>query len=57
MFNLNTADIVIVAIVAAALVLALRHIWRNRKRSGCDGCGSDDNCAACNPEDAKNPKN
>lgn len=44
----NAANLVIVVLLAASALLALRHIHRNRKAGkctcGCDGCGG---CPSC----------
>ena len=45
---MNGIDIVLIAVLAAALALAVRHVWKTRKTGGCgrgcDGCSSAPNC-------------
>lgn len=37
---MNGADIILIAVIAAALALAVRRVWKTRKTGGC-GCGCD----------------
>ena len=52
---MNGADIILIALIAAALALAVRRVWKARKTGGCgcgcDGCGS---APVCHPEGTKN---
>ena len=50
---MNMIDILTVAIIAAVLGLAIRYIWRAKKKGvkciGCpDGAKCSGNCAGCN---------
>ena len=44
--QLNTADILLIVVIACCLLLALRSIMKSRKKGGC-GCGCDGCSAPC----------
>ena len=42
---MNLADLVILAVIAAAVFFAARRMWKNRKRGSCScGCEGCDGC-------------
>ena len=41
---MNTLDILLLLVLAAVVGLALRSVWRNRRRGGCACSGG---CAGC----------
>lgn len=44
---MNAIDIILLALVAAAVFFAGRHVWRRRGKGCCGECGSCAGCAAC----------
>ncbi|MCR4936586.1 MAG: FeoB-associated Cys-rich membrane protein [Lachnospiraceae bacterium] len=46
--DMNTWDIIIIALIAAAVILAIRSIIRRRHSdTGCHGCESCPGCSDC----------
>ena len=41
------ADIIVIAVVVAAVVLAVFKIVRDRRNGKCTGCGTDTGCSKC----------
>lgn len=40
-------DIIIIGILAACMVFAIRKIIKTRKSGGCSGCSSSEGCSSC----------
>ncbi len=44
---MNIPTVIVLALVAAALAAAVRHMIKNRKCGTCSGCGNYRNCSRC----------
>lgn len=40
-------DWIIVAVLAAAVILCVRSVWRARKKGGCSSCSGCSGCSCC----------
>ncbi|MBR5372865.1 MAG: FeoB-associated Cys-rich membrane protein [Oscillospiraceae bacterium] len=50
---MNTADIILTAVIAAAVVFAVTQCIRRKKKGGCCGC---EGCSRCSCPQKDNPE-